>query len=57
MARKLKINPETALRRCNGRFERRFRHMESALASTGKTPDDATLAEMDALWDQAKQRE
>ena len=57
VARKLKINPETALRRCNARFEHRFHAMERVLASDGKTPEDASLAEMDVLWNQAKRGE
>ena len=42
------------MRGTNAKFERRFAAIESALALRGKTPSEATLAEMDALWDQAK---
>jgi MazG family protein len=54
LARHLKIDPETALRRANAKFERRFRHIERGLAAQGRKPEDATLEEMDALWDDAK---
>ena len=45
------------LRQTNRKFERRFAAIEQALAVDGKKPQDATLAEMDALWDAAKARE
>ncbi|MFN7191597.1 MAG: nucleoside triphosphate pyrophosphohydrolase [Rhodospirillales bacterium] len=48
---------ETALRNANAKFERRFRRIEALLAEQGKTPAESTLAEMDALWDQAKHEE
>jgi ATP diphosphatase len=54
LARHLGADPETILRATNAKFERRFQSIESALARLGKGPKDATLAEMDALWDQAK---
>jgi len=57
LARHLKVDPETALRRANAKFDRRFRGIEMALAEGGRGPEDATLAEMDALWDQMKARE
>lgn len=57
LARKLKIDPETALRRCNRKFERRFRHIESELAARGRTPGESTLGEMEALWVAAKRLE
>jgi MazG family protein len=57
LARKLKIDPETALRRGNRKFERRFRHIESELARQGRTPGESTLAEMEALWVAAKRLE
>lgn len=57
MARHLGIDPEAALRAANGKFERRFRHIEERLAERGKTPAQSDLAEMDALWDEAKGRE
>ncbi|MBF0094249.1 MAG: nucleoside triphosphate pyrophosphohydrolase [Alphaproteobacteria bacterium] len=54
LARKLKIDPETALRRSNATFERRFRRIEEWLAESGRTPDQSSLEEMDALWTRAK---
>ncbi len=57
LARHLKADPETALRGANAKFERRFAYIEAALAAEGRTPAQATLAEMDVLWTQAKTRE
>jgi len=57
LARHLGADPEAMLRQTNQKFERRFGAIEQALAATGKKPQDATLAEMDALWDAAKAKE
>jgi ATP diphosphatase len=57
LARHVKIDPETALRACNAKFERRFRAIEQALAKQGKTPKAASLEEMEALWQDAKRAE
>ena len=57
LARHLDVDPESALRKTNLKFERRFAAVEDELAAVGKTPQDATLAEMDALWDAAKAKE
>ena len=54
LARHLKVDPEVALRRCNAKFERRFRAIEAALAADGRKPDDASLEEMEVLWQRAK---
>ena len=54
LARHLKADPEALLRATNQKFERRFAAIEQALAARGKKPKDADLAEMDALWDEAK---
>ena len=54
LARHLKADPESILRATNMKFERRFAAIEAALATRGMKPQDATLAEMDALWDEAK---
>ena len=54
LARHLDDDPEATLRGANRKFERRFASIESALAARGKTPEQSTLAEMDALWDEAK---
>lgn len=51
------INPENALRRTNGKFVRRFRHVEERLREEGRTPAEATLDAMDTLWDEAKDLE
>jgi MazG family protein len=56
-ARHLDIDAEAALANANAKFERRFRRIEALLAESGKRPQDATLAEMDALWDQVKRAE
>ncbi|HET7911021.1 MAG TPA: nucleoside triphosphate pyrophosphohydrolase [Pseudolabrys sp.] len=57
LARHLGADPEGVLRETNLKFERRFASIERALAARGKTPRQATLAEMDALWDEAKAAE
>ena len=54
LARKLNIEPEQALRRCNAKFERRFRSIERGLADQGRSTDQASLEEMEALWVSAK---
>jgi MazG family protein len=54
LARKLGVPPEEALRRALSRFVSRFEHVEAGLARRGTEPGTATLAEMDALWDEAK---
>jgi ATP diphosphatase len=57
LARHLRADPEALLSQTNRKFERRFAAIEAALAAHGKSPPDATLAEMDALWNEAKARE
>jgi len=57
LARHLDADPEATLRATNAKFERRFAAIERALAERGKTPQEATLKEMDALWDAAKAAE
>ena len=57
LARHLQADPEAVLRTTNRKFERRFASIEQVLAARGKAPQDATLAEMDALWDEAKDAE
>jgi ATP diphosphatase len=57
LARHLGADPEDILRQANLKFERRFGSIERALAAGGKLPKDASLAEMDALWDAAKAAE
>lgn len=57
LARHLNADPEDVLRGTNAKFERRFGAIEQALAARGKSPGDSTLAEMDALWNDAKAAE
>lgn len=57
LARHLKVDPEKALRAANAKFIRRFQVIEEGLAKQGKTPVEATLEEMEALWVAAKKRE
>lgn len=54
LARHAGIDPEAALAGTNAKFERRFRHVETQLALAGRTPDQASLDEMEALWVEAK---
>jgi tetrapyrrole methylase family protein / MazG family protein len=56
-ARKLSVPPEEALRGALARFQARFGHVERVLASRGVAHGAATLAEMDALWEEAKELE
>ena len=56
LARHLRLDPEAALRDANAKFTRRFAAIEAALADEGRKPAESTLAEMDALWDAAKER-
>jgi MazG family protein len=57
VARHLHVDPESALRGTCNKFIRRFQHIETALAAEGRTPKDADLDEMEALWNAAKQAE
>ena len=57
LARHLDVDPEATLRATNQKFERRFAAIERALAERGKTPQAATLEEMDELWNEAKAAE
>lgn len=54
LARHAGIDPERALRRANRKFETRFAYIEARMAERGSTPADASLEEMDALWEEAK---
>lgn len=54
LARFLKIDPEEALTKTIAKFQTRFTYIEHELAQKGQTPQDATLEEMDALWEKAK---
>jgi nucleoside triphosphate diphosphatase len=57
LARHCKIDPEAALRGTNDKFERRFRYIEQQLSAEGRTPSDASLETMEALWQEAKSSE
>ncbi len=57
LARKLSLDPEECLRGANRKFSRRFGVVEATLAAEGRTPAEATLAEMEAAWQAAKARE
>jgi ATP diphosphatase len=57
LARHANVDPEIALRSTNAKFERRFAYIERALAAKSRSLEAATLAEMDALWDEAKEQE
>jgi MazG family protein len=57
LARHLEIDPEAALRHANGKFERRFRHVERRLVEQGRDLPGASLDEMEALWQEAKKSE
>jgi ATP diphosphatase len=54
LARHMKLDPEAALRGTNEKFVRRFKSIEAALAKAGRTPAEASLDEMEALWQAAK---
>lgn len=57
LCRHTRQDPETALRQTNAKFERRFGFVEERLRQAGRTLGEASLEEMDALWDEAKQLE
>ena len=57
LSRHLKCEPEEALRKANHKFERRFRAVEEKLSGQNKTLTQASLVEMDILWDEVKREE
>ena len=57
LARHVGADPENALRGTNAKFERRFGYIERTLEQQGRSLEGASLAEMDALWNEAKARE
>lgn len=57
LARLLQVDPELALRGANRKFKQRFRHIELELHQRGRTLEESTLEEMDALWEEAKRYE
>ena len=54
LARHLEINPETALREANNKFEQRFRFIQSTLEAEGEDLETASMERMDELWERAK---
>ncbi|MGB9178569.1 MAG: nucleoside triphosphate pyrophosphohydrolase [Pyrinomonadaceae bacterium] len=56
IARHLQVEPEAALKSTNRKFRRRFRHIERKLKERGQSLEDATLDEMEALWQEAKEQ-
>ncbi|MDX1574311.1 MAG: MazG nucleotide pyrophosphohydrolase domain-containing protein [Methylophaga sp.] len=56
LARHLQIDPQLALQQTNQKFRKRFAFIETQLQRQGKTLQDASLAEMDLLWEAAKQQ-
>jgi MazG family protein len=57
IARYLSLDSESALKKTNRKFRRRFQWMEQQLHSSGRTPEQATVEELETLWQQAKQQE
>jgi tetrapyrrole methylase family protein/MazG family protein len=57
LGRFLSLNPEEALRKTISRFQKRFEYVEEALISQGRQMQDASMSEMDILWEQAKSAE
>ena len=57
IARYLSLDPESALRKTNRKFKRRFQWMEEQLRASGRGPEQSTMEELESLWQQAKQQE
>src|ERR1017187_2919907 len=57
IARYLSLDPESALRKANRKFKRRFQWMEERLRASGRTPLQASMNELETLWKQAKRQE
>ena len=57
IARYLSLDPESALKKTNRKFKRRFQWMEDQLRASGRVPQQASMEEMESLWQQAKQQE
>jgi nucleoside triphosphate diphosphatase len=57
IARYLSLDPESALRKTNRKFKRRFQWMEERLRASGRSPQHASMDELESLWQQAKQQE
>ena len=57
IARYLSVDPESALRKTNRKFKRRFQWMEARLNESGRSADQASMEELEALWQRAKRDE
>ena len=57
IARYLSLDPESALKKTNRKFRRRFQWMEGQLSASGRTPQQATMDELESLWRRAKEQE
>jgi Protein containing tetrapyrrole methyltransferase domain and MazG-like (predicted pyrophosphatase) domain len=57
IARYLSIDPESALRKTNRKFKRRFQWMEDRLHDSGRSPEQASMDELESLWQRAKAHE
>ena len=57
IARYLGLDPESALKKTNRKFKRRFQWMEEHLQASGRGPQQATIDELEELWQQAKEQE
>jgi len=57
IARYLSLDPESALRKTNRKFKHRFQWMEEQLAALGRTPQQASMDELESLWQKAKELE
>ena len=57
IARYLSLDSESALRKTNRKFKRRFQWMEARLQESGRTADQASMEELESLWQQAKAHE
>ena len=57
IARYLSLDPESALKKTNRKFKRRFQWMEERLRASGRGPEQASMDELEQLWQQAKQQE
>jgi nucleoside triphosphate diphosphatase len=57
IARYLSLDPESSLKKTNRKFKRRFQWMEEQLRASGRTPQQATMDELESLWQKAKQNE
>jgi MazG family protein len=57
LARFLSLDPESALKKTNRKFRRRFQWMERQLSDKGRRPHQASIGELESLWQQAKRQE